>query len=349
MININFKAAVLTKTNKPLNILNLSYKKLLKGQVLVKIHFSGICGSQLMEIKGDRGEDKWLPHCLGHEASGEVVACGPGAKKFKKGDKVILTWIKSCGNESSQIRFFNGKQIVNAGKITTFSNFSIVSENRIVKKPKTLSMKEAVLFGCAIPTGFGMVVNQIKPKKSMKILVLGLGGIGISTLLALKCIGHKNVFVADISKSKLDIAKKLGFKKLISGNKKSMNKIVEKMYKGFFDICIESAGSIETIELGFDAIKENGGKLFFASHPPNNEYIKIFPHDLIKGKTIQGSWGGKTIPNKDIPKMAKLIKKANIKLEQLITKTYRLENINEAIVDLKNGNIFRPVVDMDHS
>ena len=169
MININFKAAVLTKTNKPLNILNLSYKKLLKGQVLVKIHFSGICGSQLMEIKGDRGEDKWLPHCLGHEASGEVVACGPGAKKFKKGDKVILTWIKSCGNESSQIRFFNGKQIVNAGKITTFSNFSIVSENRIVKKPKTLSMKEAVLFGCAIPTGFGMVVNQIKPKKSMKI------------------------------------------------------------------------------------------------------------------------------------------------------------------------------------
>ena len=104
----------------------------------------------------------------------------------------------------------------------------------------------------------------------------------------------------------------------------------------------------KTIELGFSLIKNNGGKLFFASHPNNRDYIKISPHDLIKGKRIYGSWGGKSQPDKDIPKMANLIKRSQISLSSLISKTYELKNINDAIKDLQNGKVFRPIIKMEH-
>ena len=269
-------------------------------------------------------------------------------KIIKKGDKVILSWIASKGNESVNTCYWNGKSIINSGKITTFSNYSVVSENRIIKKPKMLNMKEAVLFGCAIPTGFGMVINQVKPKKHMSVLVIGLGGIGISALLALKCINHKHVIVADISQSKLNLAKKLGFNNCVNTNKKDLKKFILTNYSCGIDICIESAGSVKTIELGFELIDSKCGKIYFASHPPDNEYIKILPHDLIKGKKIYGSWGGESHPDRDIPKFAKLIKQSKIPLEHLVPKTYKLKDINRAIKDLKKGNIFRPIIKMDH-
>ena len=195
-MKIKINAAVLDKLESPLVIKEIKNSSLKKGHVLVKIIYSGICGSQIEEINGGRGKDNFLPHCLGHEASGEVIACGSGVKKVKKGDMVILTWLK-CNGIDAVNPFYHNKlnSKINSGKVTTFSNYSVVSENRIVKKPKLLNMRESVLFGCAIPTGFGMVINQIRPKKRDRILIIGLGGIGLSALIALKCINQKNVVV----------------------------------------------------------------------------------------------------------------------------------------------------------
>ena len=344
----NIQAAVLEKLNKPLVLKEINCQSLKAGQVLVKIHFSGLCGSQVMEINGGRGKDRWLPHCLGHEGSGEVIAFGKGVTKFKIGDKVILTWLECKGKNASNAQYKTDNIIINSGKVTTFSNYSVVSENRIIKKPPILNMREAVLFGCAIPTGFGMVINEIKPKKNMNILIIGLGGIGISSLLALKCLNHKKVILADIFQSKLNLAKKLGFKNCINLKKVNIAEYIYSNCDGGIDICIESAGLTKTIELGFSLINNNGGKLFFASHPNNRDYIKISPHDLIKGKRIYGSWGGKSQPDKDIPKMANLIKKSQISLSSLISKTYKLKNINDAIKDLQNGREFRPIIKMEH-
>lgn len=346
--NTYFKAAVLEKTNSNLKVKDLNFSKLSRGQVLVKVLYSGICRSQLMEIQGKRGEDKWLPHCLGHEASGEVVSTGAGVKKVKPKDKVILTWIKSKGINATSAKYYCKDELINSGQITTFSNYTVISENRLILKPKELSMEEAVLFGCAIPTGFGMVMNEIMPKKNMSVLLIGLGGVGLSSLIALKCLGIKNIVVVDLSSYKLQIANSFGVSKTLNvADKNFLNKINAINPNGF-DICIESAGRTDTIELGFSLINETCGRLYFASHPSAKEKISLSPHELIKGKRIYGSWGGKTDPDIDIKKMAELIKKSKINISSLIKKNYKLSEINKAISDLESGKIFRPIIKMSH-
>tara|TARA_B100000795_G_C22755568_1_gene421348 strand:- start:283 stop:1326 length:1044 start_codon:yes stop_codon:yes gene_type:complete len=345
-MSISFKAAVLENINSTLKIKDLKFPKLKIGQVLVKVLFSGVCRSQLMEIEGKRGEDKWLPHCLGHEGSGIVVDIGNKVTKVKKNDEVILTWIKGKGINAANAVYNHKSSIVNSGQVTTFSQYSIVSENRLVKKPKFIDHDEAVLYGCAIPTGFGMVINEIKPKKNMSVIVIGIGGIGMSALLALKCLKIKKIIVIDVSNKKIQMAKKFGFKNSFNGNDKNLDKKISKILKDGADVCIECAGTIKTIEKGFSLIKDDGGKLLFASHPPNNEKASFFPHDFIKGKQISGSWGGKTYPDRDIAKIAKMIKDSNISLKPLVSKKYQLKDINNAIKDLKNGKVFRPIIDM---
>ena len=142
-------AAVLEKCGQPLQLLELEIPKLKQGQVLVKISYSAICRSQVMEIKGLRGRDKWLPHLLGHEGSGVVIDVGTGVKKVRPRDQVVLSWIKSSGLEAEPPKYSHNGRAINAGPITTFSNYSIVSENRVVLKPVGLEMDSAALFGCA--------------------------------------------------------------------------------------------------------------------------------------------------------------------------------------------------------
>ena len=136
------KAAILYELNKPLIVKTIKPSKLIEGQVLVKIFFSGVCRSQLMEVNGARGEDVWLPHLLGHEASGEVIKVGKKVSKVKVGDKVVLGWIKGEGIDAPGAKYSSGNEIINSGKISTFSNYSIVSENRLVKLPKFIPLDQ---------------------------------------------------------------------------------------------------------------------------------------------------------------------------------------------------------------
>ena len=343
------KAAILEKIKKPLKLSNIQIPKINYGQVLVKVFFSGICRSQIMEIKGLRGKDNWLPHLLGHEGSGEVIKIGKGVKKVKVGDKIILTWIKSKGLESKKIFFTNdrGKK-VNAGKITTFSNYTIASENRVIKKPKSMSLISAALFGCAIPTGAGIVLKQLKPKKKDIVIVIGLGGVGLSSIMALKALGVKKIIALDINNKKLLLAKKIGATHLFKSSDKDIKKKIFSLTNNFgADFCIDSAGLTSTIELGFSLINKTG-KLIFASHPPDKDYINLKPHELIKGKRIEGSWGGQIIPDKDIKKIFYLFEKKNIKYNLIASKPYLLKNINKAIKDLETGRVFRPIIRMQH-
>ena len=126
-------AAILQELNTPLQIKEIEIPNLLPGQVLVKIFFSGVCRSQLMEVKGRRGPDRWLPHLLGHEGSGMVIAVGEGVKKVIPGDEVILGWIKGSGMDAPGAKYKCGNQIISSGSVTTFSNYTIASESRLTK------------------------------------------------------------------------------------------------------------------------------------------------------------------------------------------------------------------------
>ena len=341
-------AAVLIKTNQPLEIYELDIPPLVAGQVLIKILFSGVCRSQVMEVQGSRGEDLWLPHLLGHEGSGIVVAIGEGVRKVKPGDEVILGWIKGDGFDAPGAQYMRGNQVINSGRVTTLCNYSIVSESRVVKKPADLPFDEAILFGCAMPTGAGMALNEINPLPEESVVVLGLGGIGLSALMALKALGVNNLIVADISEDKLEMARRLGIKHCLNTQNQNFSSMVNDLTSGGSDYCIESAGRVSTIELGFSLIKREGGKLLFASHPPEGESIRLIPHELISGKQISGSWGGATQPDRDIPRMFNLFQSANLTLDTLLTKRYKLEEINKALDDLESRRVFRPLIVMEH-
>jgi S-(hydroxymethyl)glutathione dehydrogenase/alcohol dehydrogenase len=342
------KAAILYELNKPLVIKTIKPSKLIEGQVLVKIFFSGVCRSQLMEVEGGRGDDPWLPHLLGHEATGEVIEIGKNVKKVKIGDKVILGWIKGEGIDAEGAKYLCGDQIINSGKVSTFSNFSVVSENRLTKLPESIPLDQGVLFGCALLTGAGMVYNELKPMATDSVAVLGLGGIGLSAIIALKDIGCKNIIAIDVNDDKLSFAKELGANYFINPKNSDPLTEVKNNFKEGIDCCVESAGKIETIELGFSLLNKTG-KLIFASHPPDGEFIKLSPHELISGKNIVGSWGGGCCPDKDIPAISFSCNRNNVPLDKLITKKYKLEEINDALNDLKKGNVFRPLICMEHS
>lgn len=344
------KIAVLHKLKEPLKILEAEIPKLKRGQVLVKIKYSGICHSQINEIDGLRGEDRWLPHALGHEGSGEVVDVGEGVSKVEAGDRVVLTWIKSSGLEAEQIFYKSGNRIINSGPISTFAEFSVVSENRVVKIRGDIPLDIASLLGCAIPTGAGIVLNTLKAKASHSIVILGTGGVGLSAVMGASLADCHKIIAVDIIDEKLNIAKTLGANYTINANNEDVVGNVMKLTSGKgADFAIESAGIPKVMELGLSLIN-NKGTFVIAGNIKLGDRIRIDPFELIKGKRILGSWGGETNPDRDIPTYIRFYKEGKLSLDKLITRRFVFEEINKAIEDLREGKIAgRGIVEMEEN
>ena len=337
------KAAYLDKINRPLKISDsISYNTLEYGQVLVKIMFTGICKSQIFEIYGGRNNKKYIPHLLGHEATGFVVAKHPSVKKVKKGDRVVLTWLKCKGIQSKNPIYYDNLKKINSGSVTTFSSHSIVSENRLLKLPKDIPLRSGVILGCAFPTGAGIILNHIKNKVYKKIAFVGLGGVGVSALLAGLNLNFSEIYCFDINEQRINfLKKKIKHKKKINYFK--FEKEIQKKFDNYFDFVIETSGSTKGIESAFGILK-NKGKMIFASHPHKADKIKLDPFDFIKGKQIYGSWGGEVNFEKSSKKIFKLFKSIK-NIEKLFKeKTYTLDEINKAIQDLKNNRVLRPII-----
>lgn len=344
---LKFKAAWLETTSGKLAFGEaFTCEPLQKGQVLVQVRFSGVCGSQLMEANGRRGQDKWLPHLLGHEAVGMVKQTGPGVSKVQIGQDVVLTWIKASGLDVEGGAVATKDYTINAGPVTTFSGFTIVSENRLVPLPGGIPDDIGVLFGCALPTGLGMILNELNPTSGDSVILFGLGGVGLCALMGLVISGCDPIIAVDPSPEKRALAKALGATIVLDPNKGDIRHALKKLLPFGSDKAVDAAGRVETIEIAFECVRKNGGKCIFASHPPSNEKLKINPHDLISGKSIQGSWGGGSNPDRDIPRFAELYRQGHLPLEEVVGKCYALKDINKALAELESGTALRPILDM---
>ena len=339
-------AAVLNKQKKDLLILNLDYQKVPKNYVLVKMKFSGICHTQINEISGILGKDKFLPHCMGHEGVGEIISVGAGVKNITIGDNVVVSWIKKKQKKKIlPTHYIYGSNKINSGGCNTLLNYSLVSEDRIFTiNKKNKYLRESVLLGCALPTASNAILNNSSINKKSKILIMGMGGLGYASLLVLNYLKCENVICIDSNKKKLDLIQKrkgINFKLI---NKKNLKNFV-KYNSESFDLIIDCTGSKKLIESTFSLCKKYVGKFIIIGNTKLNEKISLNAWDFIFGKTFTGAWGndGTFMRNFELNEKILLDQIQNIK-RILPKKNYILKDINKAIKHFKNGEILRPII-----
>ena len=334
--------AVLRELGKDLSIEEIDIPNLDYGQVLVEIHSSGICGRQIQEIMGYKGEDKFLPHLLGHEGGGIVKKVGLGVSKCKEGDHVVLHWRKSKGIESKFPVYSNTNGKIGGGLITTFNSSAIISENRLTVIPNSVEFDIASLLGCSLTTALGLINNEAKAKIGESILIIGSGSVGLSLVQASNLVSCYPITAVDVSEEKLKKSKEFGATNTINVQSNNVNLIEETkkiIGKGGYDIVVDTTGIPSMIDLGYNILTSNG-RLIMVGQPKSGEKIILnSASDNFKGKKIFDSQGGETNPDIDIKNYIKIIENNKIDIKKIITKRVNIKNINSAIEDIKNNKI----------
>jgi S-(hydroxymethyl)glutathione dehydrogenase/alcohol dehydrogenase len=346
-MSLTTEAAVLIKVNEPLHLMELKIPELKPGQVLVDVAFSGVCQSQLNEVQGKRGPDPFLPHTLGHEGSGVVIALGEGVTKVKRGDRVVLTWLRGAGADVPSTSYGSEIGTVNSGAISTFMSQTVICENRLVPILDSMPFREAALLGCAIPTGGGIVLNTMQVKAGDSVAVFGVGGIGMSAIAIAVMQGAGMIIAIDVSEEKLERARRLGASHTVNAAIHDPLEAVKEATDGKgVDFAVEAAGRREVMETAFRSVRDGGGLCVLAGNVPIGDRISIDPFDLIRGKRIVGSWGGETDPDRDVALYASLFDEGKLNLDPLITHTYSLNGVNDALAELAEGAVGRAVIEM---
>ena len=340
------KAAILTEQNAPLVVADVEMPDLDVGQVLVQVAYSGICGKQLEEISGRRGPDHYLPHLLGHEGSGVVKDVGPGVRKVKAGDRVVLHWVKGSGIDSAPPRYNWDGTTVSAGWVTTFSQYTIASENRVTQIDADVDLEVAALLGCAVTTGLGIVFNNAALVPGQSIAVFGVGGIGLNVLQGAALVNAHPIVAIDLHDNKLERALAFGATHVVNASKQDSGAFLQELIGPTgFDATVDLTGSSAVREVAYNATS-NTGKTVLAGVPDHQEKITIDSFPLHFGRRIFGSHGGETRPDVDIPRYLQLYKLGKLKLKEQITHRFPLGDINEAVDVVKSGEAGRCIVSL---
>lgn len=340
------KAAVLVKQNAPLVVTEIEIPRLDVGQVLVKVDCSGVCGKQLEEVNGKRGPDPYIPHLLGHEGAGIVAETGPGVRKVKAGDRVVLHWMKGSGIDSAPPRFNWDGTEVSAGWVTTFSEYTVVSENRITPIPEDSPPDAASLLGCAVTTGLGIVFNNLDLKPGQSIAVFGVGGVGLNVIQGAALVNGYPIVAIDLFDQKLEQASAFGATHVINASKSDARDVLMELSGGRgFDAVVDVTGNTEVRQTAYNSTS-NTGTTVFAGVPHHEERITIDSFPLHFGRRVLGSHGGDTRPDVDIPRYLQLHNLGKLKLDEQITHRFSLDDINQALEVVRCGEAGRCIVSM---
>ena len=343
---MKFKAAILTEINKPLSVDVIQTTELQIGQVLVKILVSGLCGAQLQEIAGEKGNAGFVPHLMGHEGCGIVEEIGPGVTTVKVGDKVVMHWRKGDGIESNCPTYtFNGKKM-SSGKVTTISEYSVVSENRLTSVPIDTPEELCALLGCAMTTAMGTITNEAQVKFGESVLVVGCGGLGLHLIEAAKLSNAYPIIGIDVNNEKEKISKEIGATDYFNVKDLDINDLIK---DGSIDVIIETTGISSVLESVIPKLSGNGRLILVGQTKPGKSVNIPNANKLFSGngQTIKATQGGKTNPTEDIPRYIKLHKMGLLNFEKLITHTFNLDNINEAFDLLKSGQAGRIMININ--
>ena len=347
MIN-KTKAAILEQLNESLIVAEIDLPPELSfGQVLVKVHYSGICGAQINEIEGAKGPDNFLPHLLGHEGSGEVLDTGPGVTTVQRGDHVVMHWRQGSGLQSQTPCYQWASREVNAGWVTTFNEHAVVSENRVTTIPSDFDLRTAPLFGCSITTAIGVINNDAHVKIGQSVVVFGIGGVGLNLIQAAGMVSANPIVGVDVVDSKIEMAQ--GFGATDCFNSKTVSdlnsKILQIVGDRGADVVIDTTGNARVIEQAYE-LTHLDGKTILVGVPRKGDNISIYSLPLHFKKVLTGSHGGGAEPHIDIPRYINLCQVGEMELEGLITHEFSLDQVNEAIELVRNGEAGRCIIAM---
>jgi Zn-dependent alcohol dehydrogenase len=332
------QAAILVAQREPLVVDTIELPaELGVGQVLVQVHVSGICGSQLGEIDGVKGPDRYLPHLMGHEGFATVLEVGPGVKHVQAGDSVVLHWRPGAGIQAEPPQYRWRGQPLNAGWVTTFNRHAVVSENRCTKVPATTDPEAAALFGCAITTGFGVIENNAQLKMGESVVVFGAGGIGLDIIQAAALVSASVIVAVDLFDSRLELAQRLGATHCINSSRDDAEFCIQEALAGQpLDVFIDNTGSPAVIEQGY-RLTHGQGRVILVGVPRQGNTVNLYTLPLHFGKVLAGSQGGESQPQRDIPRYLRLLQQGRLQLDRFVTARYPLEQINDAISAMRDG------------
>ena len=343
---MKFRAAILETLGAPLVLDEIQSQPLEAGQVLVRVNRSGICGAQLNEIAGTKGPDKFLPHLLGHEGGGVVVETGPGVTVVQPGNHVVLHWRKGAGIHAQPAKYRWGDRVVNSGWVTTFSEYAVVSENRVTPIPNDIPFEIAALMGCAVPTALGLINNLAQVKIGQSIAIFGCGGVGLNVVQGAAMVSADPIIAIDIFDRKLAMAQESGATHLINSAKSDVREEVRKIVgpRGV-DVFVENTGNVQLIEQAYELTSPQG-RTILVGVPRHDQDITIHSLPLHFGKVLTGCEGGDTDPTADIPRYLRLYQHGKLHLDTIITHRYPLADINVALDKIRAGEVGRAILTM---
>ena len=367
------KAAVFYEPNQPLVIEELDIDEPKTGEVRVKMKAVGLCRSDHNVMVGTRPVGM-TPMVLGHEGAGVVEAVGPGVSRIKPGDHVVLMFIPTCGrchncvsgrthscvlianiakgpqpDGTCRLRNNRGQNVGQFCLVGAFSEYAIVHENSVCVVEQDYPFSSACLVGCGVTGGFNAAVSRAKVTPGSSVLVIGVGGVGMNTVQGAKTAGASTIIAADIFDHKLEWAKIFGATHIINAEQADIVEAVMEITGGTgVDFAFEAISRPHTIAQAYEATARLGTIVVIGLTPSHFDSLPISPLSLVlTQKTLMGTLYGTSNALVEIPKLLRMYRQGQLKLDELVTKIYPLEQINQGYADMETGKNIRGVVVFD--
>lgn len=355
------KAAVCYEFGKPLVVEEITIDPPQRGEVKVKLAATAICHSDVHLIRGEWGGD--LPVVPGHEAAGIVAEVGEGVRSLQPGDHVVVSLLRNCGrclhcmtgapylcdadfalDTDTRLRNLRGEQLQRGDRTAAFAEYTVVHETQCVQVPTELPLTSTALLACGVITGVGAVVNTAKVPPGSSVAVIGVGGVGLNAVQGARIAGARSIIAVDLLENKLAAARTFGATDTVNATEHEPVETVRARNGGRgIDYVFVTVGSSRAVEQGFDMIRP-GGMVVVVGLPPASATVALNVHHFWAERHVVGSPMGSTRLNVDVPWLVELYRQGRLKLDELVTRCYPLEEVNEAIESMERGEALRNVI-----
>jgi len=355
-MSVRGRAAIFVEPKKPLVVDEVEFPDPAADQVLVKLLSSGVCHSQLHTLGRPPRPGRRLPALLGHESTGAVVAKGRDVTHVKEGDHVITTWVDRDNsktalplvdhtlNDREQFTaFWHGREVSHSA--ATWAEYALASERVVLPMPSDVATDVTSIIGCAVMTGAGAIINTLKVRPSQSVAVFGAGGIGLCAIAAAVIVDAYPVIAVDVDDGKLAFARRFGATHVVNSKAVDPVQSIKDLTGGGADFAIDAVGLPQTqeqilraVRAGYSGMNRGGTALLIGITPPNAKAI-LDTSLFIGNRSFTRTSGGDCKPDRDFPIFIRWYREGKLKLNELVTHRYTLDEINAAVDDLAHGRI----------